>query len=75
MPRGDRPVFCSTVKRLLTNAYEVDLIKERWGVRPCQNEIVVKGLRSGEIGPNPDATPEELAAQAMPGGPPPRQLN
>ena len=58
-------MFCSTVKRLLTNGYEVDVINQRWGLRPCQNETGVRGLRSGEIGPNPDAPPMEEGQPSM----------
>ena len=51
IPRGDRPVFCSTVKRLLTQGYELDAVAREWGQRPCQNDAVRDVLRSGVPGP------------------------
>ena len=64
MPRGDRPVYCSTVKRLMTNGYDVDLIGRQWGIRPCLDEAVVQGLRDGSIPPGPHPEEESLGANA-----------
>lgn len=75
MPRGDRPVFCSTVKRLLTYGYEIDTIRQTWGVRPCQNDTVVKGLRSGEIAPRPEAAEALGSGPGGPGRPDPFSRN
>jgi hypothetical protein len=63
IPRGDRPVFCSAVKRLLTQGYELDAIGRQWGQRPCQNDSVREVLRSGTPGPfaTTDGTPPSTA--------------
>ena len=49
IPRGDRPVYCSTVKRLMTQGYELGEIDRTWGKRPCQNPVALDGLRRGTI--------------------------
>ena len=38
IPRGDRPVYCSTVKRLMGLEISPEEIAATWGDRPCQNE-------------------------------------
>ncbi len=53
MPRGDRPVFCTTVKRIMTLGYQMDEIQQRWGVHPCQVDGINQQLRRGEIEPKP----------------------
>lgn len=53
LPRGDRPVFCSTVKRILTLGYQLDEMQLRWGQRPCQVENISQDLRNGLIPPKP----------------------
>ena len=51
LPRGDRPVFCSTVKRIMTLGYQMDEMQQRWGQRPCQVEGINQDLRRGLIAP------------------------
>ena len=46
MPRGDRPVYCSQVKRLLTVGFQLEEIANRWGTRPCTNDDVREVLRA-----------------------------
>ena len=53
IPRGDRPVFCSTVKRIMTLGYTSEEILGRWGQRPCQVEGINQDLRNGVIPPKP----------------------
>ena len=53
MPRGDRPVFCTTVKRIMSLGYMMDEIQARWGIRPCQIDGINQDLRRGEIPPKP----------------------
>lgn len=52
-PRGDRPVFCSTVKRIMTLGYQMDEMQVRWGQRPCHAEGINQDLRNGLIQPKP----------------------
>lgn len=53
LPRGDRPVFCTTVKRIMTLGYQMDEIQQRWGIHPCQVEGINQDLRRGLIPPKP----------------------
>lgn len=53
LPRGDRPVFCSTVKRILTLGYQLDEMQARWGQRPCHVEGINQDLRNGLIPAKP----------------------
>ena len=53
LPRGDRPVFCGTVKRIMTLGYDMLEIQARWGTRPCQIEGINQDLRRGLIPPRP----------------------
>ena len=64
IPRGDRPVFCSTVKRLMTNGYEMGEIEKTWGIRPCQNREALEGLRKGTIPVKEPPTDADVAAIA-----------
>ncbi len=69
IPRGDRPVFCSTVKRLLTQGYELEAVAREWGQRPCQVDAVRDVLRSGI--PGPHATTDGSPAPTANGAPAP----
>ena len=68
IPRGDRPVFCSPVKRLMTLGYQLEEVSNRWGQRPCQNDGVREFLRGatppGETPapPTPAPTPAPAAS-------------
>ena len=53
IPRGDRPVYCSTVKRMLTQEYPIEEIGLKWGPRPCQDQPVIQALRNGVPMPEP----------------------
>jgi len=55
LPRGDRPVFCSVVKRIMTMGYLIDEMQARWGQRPCHYEGINQDLRNGIIQPKPGA--------------------
>ena len=61
IPRGDRPVYCSTVKRMLTQEYPIEEIGLKWGPRPCQDQQVIQALRNGV--PMPEPAGAALAAQ------------
>ncbi|MEE9277751.1 MAG: zinc-ribbon domain containing protein [Dehalococcoidia bacterium] len=63
IPRGDRPVFCSAVKRLMTQGFQLEEISRRWGIRPCQNDAVREVLRSGMPAPQAPAASTEAPAQ------------
>ena len=53
IPRGDRPVYCSTVKRMLTQEYPIEEIGLKWGPRPCKDQQVIQALRNGVPMPEP----------------------
>ena len=64
IPRGDRPVFCSAVKRLLTHGMQLEEVANKWGQRPCQNDEAREFLR------NAPPPPREGTPMAAPGSSP-----
>lgn len=55
IPRGDRPVFCSAVKRLMTHGLQLEEISNKWGQRPCQNDEAREFLRNAPPPPREGA--------------------
>ena len=64
LPRGDRPVFCSAVKRLMSLGYMMDEVQARWGQRPCQVEGIHQDLRKNLIPAKPGVELQESGAPA-----------
>ncbi len=64
IPRGDRPVFCSPVKRLMSQGFAPDEILAKWGPRPCLND---KAMRDPGV-PDHPVPVEAPARPSRPGG-------
>ena len=60
IPRGDRPVFCSAVKRLMTHGMQLEEVANKWGQRPCQNDDAREFLRNAPPPPR-EGEPREGA--------------
>ena len=67
IPRGDRPVFCSAVKRLMTHGMQLEEVANKWGQRPCQNNDAREFLRNAPPPPR-EGEPREGATTGGFGG-------
>ena len=65
IPRGDRPVFCSAVKRLMTHGMQLEEVANKWGQRPCQNNDAREFLRNAPPPPR-EGEPREGRRPAAP---------